>query len=419
MSKSNSMHDPKSSLLSMFQQAVTVAQPAVCVPKFLPQAPPGRTFVVGAGKASAAMAQAVERHWEGALSGLVITRYGFGVPCEQIEIVEASHPIPDKAGATATERILEIAAAATEEDLLLVLISGGGSALMTLPAEGLTLAEKQQSNEALLASGAPIEAMNCIRKHLSKIKGGRLAAAAGDTTVHTLVISDVVGDDPATIASGPTVPDPTTYADARHYVEEFEIALPDAAIDCLQAEHDESPKLGHPAFAKATTEIVAAPSASLKEAAELAENEGYRVISLGDAVEGEAREVGRAHANLALDVDPGTVILSGGELTVTLDRKGRGGPNAEYALALAEALGSGRPIYALAADTDGIDGSEDNAGAIVDPDTLLRAHKTGLDPANFLANHNSYEFFAALDDLVMTGPTQTNVNDFRAILVAG
>lgn len=413
------MDDPRSSLLSLFRRAVNVAQPSACVPKFLPEKPPGRTWVVGAGKASAAMAQAVERNWDGPLSGLVVTRYGFEVPCEHIEIVGASHPVPDEAGVRAAEQILNIAAEASEDDLLLVLISGGGSALMSLPAEGLTLADKQRANEALLASGAPIEAMNCVRKHLSGIKGGRLAAAAGGARIHTLMISDVVGDDPATIASGPTVPDPSTYADARRYVEEFEISLPESAIQCLQAENDESPKPGHPAFARAATKIVAAPSVSLRAAAEMAAAEGYKVISLGDAVEGEAREVGRQHAEMALGAEPGTVILSGGELTVTHGGTGRGGPNAEYALALAEALGGGRPVYALAADTDGIDGSEDNAGAIIGPDTLRRAEKSGLDPARFLDGHNSYEFFAALDDLVMTGPTQTNVNDFRAILVAG
>ena len=365
------------------------------------------------------MARAVERNWSGAISGLVVTRYGFEADCDQIEIAGASHPVPDQAGLAAAGRIVEIAGRAGPDDLLLVLISGGGSALLTLPADGLTLADKQAVNGALLNSGAPIEAMNCIRKHLSKIKGGRLAAASGGAPVHTMVISDVVGDDLSTIASGPTVPDPTTYADARAYVERYQIKLPAASIKILEDEADETPKPGDPVFDHVETTIVASPSASIEAAAASARAAGYNVISLGDRIEGEAREVGREHAQMALKAEAGTVILSGGELTVTLDKRGRGGPNAEYALALADALGGERVVYALSADTDGIDGSEDNAGALVGPDTLVRAQRTGMNPARYLRDHNSYDFFAGLGDLVMTGPTRTNVNDFRAILVAG
>ncbi len=413
------MADPRSILLNLFHRAVEVAQPAACVPANLPEPPTGRTYVVGAGKASAAMARAVERNWSGAISGLVVTRYGFEADCDQIEIACASHPVPDRAGLAAARRIIEIAGQAGPDDLLLVLISGGGSALLTLPADGLTLADKQAVNGALLNSGAPIEAMNCIRKHLSKIKGGRLAAASGGAPVHTMVISDVVGDDLSTIASGPTVPDPTTYADARAHVERYDIKLPAASIKILEEEADETPKPGDPVFDRAETRIIAAPSASIEAAAALARAAGYDVISLGDRIEGEAREVGREHAQMALGAEAGTIILSGGELTVTLDKRGRGGPNAEYALALAEALGGERPVHALAADTDGIDGSEDNAGALVGPDTLVRAGRKGMNPARYLRDHNSYDFFAGLDDLVMTGPTRTNVNDFRAILVDG
>lgn len=412
------MNNPRALLRKMFEKAIEVAQPALCVPQHLPNPPKGKTYVVGAGKASAAMAQAVDGAWSGQISGLVIVRHGANVSCDRIKVIGAAHPVPDAAGVMGTQKIMEIASKCTPDDLLLVLISGGGSALLTYPADGLTLEDKRAVNQALLASGAPIDAMNCIRKHLSKVKGGRLAAAANGAHICTLAISDVVGNDPAVIASGPTSPDPTTYTDAQAYIEKYGIVLPAPAVDCLQAARDETPKPGDRAFDSAETQIIAAPAASLDAAKLVAEQAGYSVISLGDSVEGEARVVGQTHAKIALQSDPGSIILSGGELTVTLDQNGRGGPNAEYALSLATALNNERAIFALAADTDGIDGSEENAGVLVDPDTLRRAEKFSLDPTLHLEAHNSYEFFAALGDLVVTGPTQTNVNDFRAILIA-
>jgi len=406
-------------LRQLFDAAVAAANPKLCLPPHLPPRPKGRIIVVGAGKASAAMAAAVEAHWGEGLEGLVITRYGHGMPTKAIEIVEAAHPVPDAAGQKAAARIAGLVEGLTPDDFVLCLISGGGSALLAAPAPGLTLADKQDLNRQLLACGAPIGEMNCVRKHLSALKGGRLAARAHPARVLSLVISDVPGDDPATVASGPTVADPTTVADARAIIAKYGLKLP-AHIDAfLSTAEAETPKPGDARLKRAETRIVAAPALSLAAAARVAEQAGYRVIDLGDRVEGEAREVGRAHAGLALKTEGPAVILSGGETTVTLKGGGRGGRNSEYALALAIALNGAPGISGVACDTDGIDGSEDNAGAMVLPDTLARAKSLGLNAAALLADNDAYGFFSAIGDLVVTGPTLTNVNDFRAIAVEG
>jgi len=404
-------------LRQLFDAAVAAADPKLCVPPHLPPRPGGRIIVVGAGKASAAMAAAVEAHWGEELEGLIITRYGHGVPCKSIEIVEAAHPVPDAAGQKAAARIAGMVEGLTPDDFVLCLISGGGSALLAAPSPGLTLADKQELNRQLLACGAPIGEMNCVRKHLSALKGGRLAARAHPARVLSLVISDVPGDDPSTVASGPTVADPTTVADARAIIAKYDLKLPAHIEAFLATPEAETTKPGDPRLAGAETRIVAAPALSLGAAARAAEGAGYRVIDLGDRVEGEAREVGRIHAGLALKTKGPAVILSGGETTVTLRGKGRGGRNSEYALALAIALNGAAAISAIACDTDGIDGSEDNAGAMILPDTLARAKSRGLNAAARLADNDAYGFFSALGDLVVTGPTLTNVNDFRAIVV--
>ena len=416
--------EPRAFLRRLFQAALDAADPALVVPPHLPRPPRGRTVVLGAGKASAAMAAAVEANWPAGrlddLSGLVVTRYGHGTDCRRIEIVEAAHPVPDPAGLRAAERVLELARDAGPEDLVLCLISGGGSALLSLPAPGLTLADKQGVSHALLRCGATISEMNCLRKHLSAIKGGRLAAAAAPARVLTLLISDVPGDDPATIASGPTVPDPTSFAEARAVLERYGITPPDAVRRHLEAAEDESPKPGDPRLAGAETVMVARPAGSLDAAAEAARAAGAEVRILGDDLEGEARDLGRQQAEEALGllpVDRPLVLLSGGETTVTMTGKGRGGRNAEYLLGLTLAAAGNPRLHAIACDTDGIDGSEDNAGALSGPDSLRRARDLGFDPEACLAGHDSYGFFQALGDLVVTGATLTNVNDFRAILL--
>ncbi len=420
--KSNSA--PSATLRAMFDAAVAAALPSVIVPQHLPPLPKGRTIVIGAGKASAAMAKAVEDNWQGPLEGLVVTRYGHAVHCDKIEIVEASHPVPDAAGEAAARRILEKVQGLTEDDLVIALISGGGSALMALPAEGLTLADKQALNKALLASGASIDEMNCVRKHLSAIKGGRLAAAAYPATVVSLLISDVPGDDPSVIASGPTVPDRTTFADALAIVRKYKIEEPRAAIEHLERGVGESIKPGDAKLSRASLKMVATPQMSLEAAAEVARQAGLTPVILGDAIEGEAREVARVMAGIARQVvqydQPAKkpcVLLSGGETTVTVRGKGRGGRNAEFLLALTVALDGLKGVHALAADTDGIDGSEDNAGAIALDDILSRAADKGVSAKLKLADNDGYGFFSALDSLVTTGPTLTNVNDFRAILI--
>jgi len=409
-------------LRALLDAAIDAALPAKVVPPNLPPPPKGRTIVLGAGKASAAMAKAVEDNWPGDLEGLVATRYGHAVDCRHIAIVEAGHPVPDAQGEEAARRILELAAGAAADDLVLCLFSGGGSALLSLPAEGLTLADKQAVNRALLASGADIGEINTVRKHLSAIKGGRLAVAAWPAPVVTLAISDVPGDDPAVIASGPTVADPSTFAEARAVLARYDIAPPAPIARHLAAAKEETPKPGDERLEHSRTTVVAAPQASLAAAASLARSTGVAPMILSDTIEGEAREVGRSMATEALATQQGAggmpaVLISGGETTVTVTGSGRGGRNAEFLAGLALGLAGTPGIYALAADTDGIDGSEDNAGAIVTADTLARAAAVGLDPVALLADNNCYSLFAALGDLVMTGPTLTNVNDFRAILV--
>ena len=410
--------DPGALLRRLLDAALVSAQPAQCVPPHLPEPPAGRTVVVGAGKAAATTAQAVEEHWAGPLEGLVVTRYGHRVPTERIEVVEAAHPVPDAGGREAAARILSLVEDLGADDLALCLISGGGSALLTLPAPGIELGDKQAVTGALLRSGAAIGEINCVRKHLSAIKGGRLGAACHPARVVSLLISDVPGDDPAVIGSGPTVPDPTTFADARAVLQKYGITEPAAVIQHLERRAEETPKDGDLRLAGAETRIVATPAMALAAAAEAAREAGYEPVILGDALEGEARALAREHAGLARDAAPGTVLLSGGEATVTVTGAGRGGPNAEYALALALALDGAPGIFATACDTDGIDGTEDNAGALVTPDTLARAREACEDAAARLAANDAYGFFAGLGDLVMTGPTLTNVNDFRAILVS-
>jgi hydroxypyruvate reductase len=418
------MNDPKQFLRRLFTAAVAAADPAKVLPPFLPRGHSGRTLVLGCGKASAAMAAAVEQAWNGPLEGLVVTRYGHAVPCRQIEIAEASHPVPDEAGMQAAARILKLAEGAREGDLVLALVSGGGSALLTLPAAGLTLADKQNVNRALLSCGAAIGEMNCLRKHLSAIKGGRLAAAAHPAKVVTLVISDVPGDDPATISSGPTVPDPTTSAQALEILDRHGIDAGPAVRRHLASQDSETPKPGDQRLAGSELHLIARPQASLEAAAALAREAGVTPVILGDALEGEARELGKAMAGIALQVrrhgQPAkapAVLLSGGETTVTLKGKGRGGRNAEFLLGLALALDGAAGLWGLAADTDGIDGSQDNAGALCGPDSLTRARAAGRDPRADLANNDAWGFFDALGDLLVTGPTRTNVNDFRAVLV--
>ncbi len=420
--------DPTTLLRALFEAALGAADPKLAVPPHLPpqgsSLPKGRTLVIGAGKAAATMAQAVEESWNGPLEGLVVTRYGHAVPCQNIEVVEAAHPVPDEAGRAAAERILNMVQGLSPDDLVICLISGGGSALLALPAPGLTLAHKQEVNRALLRSGAGITQMNCVRKHLSAIKGGRLAAAAAPARVVTLIISDVPGDDPASIASGPTVPDPTSFADARAILARYGIEPPAPMRAHLETAAEETPKPGDARLARAETRLIARPQDALEAAATRARAAGVAPVILGDAIEGEAREVARVMAAIARQVarhgQPAAapcVLLSGGETTVTVTGQGRGGRNAEFLLGLAIALDGAPGIFALACDTDGIDGSEDNAGAILGPDSLARAEAAGLDAKARLADNDGYGFFAALGDLVVTGPTLTNVNDFRAILV--
>ena len=411
-------------LLDMFQAAVNAAAPALCVPAHLPPRPKGRTVVVGAGKAAASMAGAVEAHWNGPIEGLVVTRYGHGVPCKHIEVVEASHPVPDRAGLKAARRILDKVSGLTADDLVLVLISGGGSALLALPVDDITLADKQAINRALLKCGAHIAEINTVRKHLSAIKGGRLAVTAAPARVVTLAISDVPGDDLSIIASGPTVPDVSTRTDALAVLTKYGIEIPATIAVHLNDEVSETPKPGDPRFANVTNSLVATPQKSLEAAARVVRDAGLPSVILGNAIEGEAREVGIVHAGIARQcgdwgqpLEIPCVLISGGETTVTVRGNGRGGRNAEFLLSLGIATDGRNGIWALAADTDGIDGSEDNAGAILTPDMLQRARFADIDVKTRLADNDAYSVFAALNDLVMTGPTLTNVNDFRAILV--
>ena len=412
-------------LRRMFDAAIASAQPAICIPPHLPPPPKGRLIVIGAGKASAAMAQTVERHWPGELSGLVVTRYGYAVPCERLEIVEAAHPVPDAAGMHAAERMLKLVSNLSEDDLVLCLISGGGSALLPLPAPGLTLAMKQEVSKALLKSGATISEMNCVRRHLSAIKGGRLGAACHPAAVVTLLISDVPGDRPIDIASGPTVADPTTSADALGIVRRYGIELLPAVRELLESGRGESVKPGDPRLARATARTIATPQMALEAAAKVGREAGYAVHILGDAIEGEARDVGKVLAAITQQVvqhgqpfQAPCILLSGGETTVTVRGGGRGGRNVEFLLSLAIALDGQPGVYGLAGDTDGVDGQEEIAGARFSPDTLARAWEQGFSPKDVLSANDAHTFFTALGDSVVTGPTLTNVNDFRAILIA-
>lgn len=417
----------RATLTKLFEAAVASADPRVVLARHLPERPKGRVVVVGAGKSAAVMSAAVEAAWPDVpLSGVVVTRYGHGYPTARIEVLEASHPVPDAAGAAAARRILDAVTGLTRDDLVLFLVSGGGSALTTLPAPGLTLDELMAVNRALLASGATIGEMNCIRRHLSAFSGGRLALAAAPAGVVTLAISDVPGDDPAVIASGPTVPDPTSFADARALVAHYGMELPPAVVAHLARAEGETPKPGDPRLAGAEYRFIATPMLALRAAAEAARGMGIAPVILGDALEGEAREVGKVIAGIALsarthDQPAGApcVLLSGGETTVTIGREGggRGGRNAECLLGCTVALAGAPGIWALMGDTDGIDGSEANAGALAAPDTLSRAVAAGLDPRAVLARHDSWGLFSALGDLLETGPTLTNVNDFRAVLI--
>jgi glycerate 2-kinase len=416
---------PRDLLRRMFEAAIASAQPELCLARHLPEPPRGRLIVIGAGKASAEMARVVEANWPGPLSGVVVTRYGYAAPCSRIEIIEAAHPTPDEMSVEAARRILATVANLTPDDLVLCLISGGGSALMCLPGEGLTLADKQAVNRALLASGATITEMNCLRRHLSAIKGGRLAAACHPARVLTLAISDVPGDHLIDIASGPTVGDPTTCADAMEIARRHGIDLPPTARALLETGRGESVKPGDPRLAGATTRLIATPFMALEAAAAVARQAGVTPVMLGDRAEGEAREVARAFAGIALGArdhaafGPGPcVLLSGGETTVTVRGDGRGGRNVEFLLSLAVALDGAAGIHALAGDTDGVDGAEDVAGAIIAPDTLPRARAMGHKARAFLDRNDAHTFFAALGDQVVTGPTRTNVNDFRAIFVS-
>ena len=414
---------PEECLTAVFAAALKAVDPLVVVPPFLPTPPQnGRTVVVGAGEAAARMAQAVEENWRGALQGLVVTRYGHGADCHQIEVVEAGHPVPDEAGADAARRILDLVSGLGPNDMVLCLISGGGSSLLTMPAPCVTLEEKRAINRALLLSGAPISEMNCVRRHLSAIKGGRLADACGGARIVTLVISDVPGDDPAVVASGPTIPDASTSAEAIAILDRYGIPVPEHVRTLLCDPYQRDVTISNPANRVA---IVASAQHALEAAANKAIDLGLTPLILSNRIEGEARDVATFHAAITRQIrDFGqpvagpALLLSGGETTVRVRGNGRGGRNVEFLLSLAVSLEGTSSTYALACDTDGIDGSEDNAGAILRPDTLARAQAMGLNAAEYLANNDAYSFFERLDDLIVTGPTRTNVNDFRAVLIA-
>ncbi len=421
--------NPRDLLLGSFRAALGAADPLAIVPRHLPAPPRGRTVVVGAGKAAASMGQAVEAHWpaQSPLEGIVITRYGHGLPLKRMRVVEAGHPVPDEQGEAAAREILALASSLGQDDLLLVLVSGGGSSLLSLPVPGVPMADLKKVTRDLLASGAPIQDMNTVRKHLSAIQGGRLALAT-QARVLALVISDVTGDDPTHIASGPTVPDPTTYADAIEILARFAVTPPATIAAHLERGASgaiaETPKPGDPAFARVDNRVIATARASLAAAAAHMQRYGVTPMVLGDSVTGESSEVAKVYAALAREtrlhnqpMKPPVALISGGETTVTLRKSGRGGRCSEFLLSLAVSLEGLEDTWALACDTDGIDGSEDNAGAILTPDALARARAAGLSPRKMLADNDSYGFFAALGDLVVTGPTRTNVNDYRIIMV--
>lgn len=419
----HSISSPREFLDSLFHAAVKAADPLTGIKAHLPEKPKGRTVVIGAGKGAAQMARALESLWDGPLEGVVVTRYGYGCETEHVEIIEASHPVPDAAGLAASKRLLDTVRDLTADDLVIALVCGGGSALLPSPPEGLTLDDEIALNEMLLASGAPISAMNVVRKHLSTIKGGRLAAATKARVV-SLIVSDIPGDNPAHVASGPTVPDRSTRHEALEIIAQYGLKLPQAAIDHLNSEKADAPLPDDPAFARNSHHIIASAGVSLEAAAALARASGIEAAILSDAIEGESRDVALVHAAIAKEVlgrnrpfAKPVVILSGGETTVTLRAKGgKGGRNGEFALAAALAL-DGHDIHLLAADTDGIDGSENNAGAFADGTTVRRLRAAGLDPRRLLDGNDSYTGFQAIGDLFETGPTGTNVNDFRAILI--
>jgi len=417
---------PPALLRQLFDAAVAAAQPALCLPAHLPPPPKGRTIIIGAGKASAAMARALEDHWAGPLEGLVVTRYGYEVPCQRVDIVQAAHPVPDAAGLAATQRILQTVQGLTTDDLVIALISGGGSSLLIAPSEGMTLADKQNVNKALLTSGATISEMNCVRRHLSAIKGGRLGAACYPAKLLTLLISDVPGDLPMDIASGPTVGDVTTCADALAIVQRYQIDLPVAARQLLEGGAGETVKPDDARLNKSSVRMITAPQIALQAAAQMAQAAGFTPYILGDSLEGEARDVAKVLGGMARQVvlhgqpfKTPCVLLSGGETTVTLKGQGRGGRNVAFLLALGVALAGTPGVYAIAGDTDGVDGLEEIAGAVLTPDTLERAWALGMNPRSFLDNNDAHTFFQTLGDSVITGPTLTNVNDFRAILLTG
>lgn len=416
--------EPKSFLVSIFDAAVAAADPERTIRDHLPAKPGGRTIVIGAGKGSAQMAAVFEKVWDGPIEGLVVTRYGYGAKCERIEIIEAAHPVPDAAGLEASRRLLERVQGLTSDDLVVALISGGGSALLPSPAAGLTLADEIAVNEALLASGAPIAAMNTIRKHVSTIKGGRLAAAAWPAKVVSLVVSDIPGDNPALVASGPTVPDTGSREDALASIAAYGMKLPDAVMEHINSAEADAPSPGDERFAGNEVHLIASAGVSLEAAAAEARRQGIEAVILSDSIEGEAREVGGVHAAIAREVatrnrpfSKPVLILSGGETTVTLRAKGKGGRNSEFLLAFAIGISGADNIHALAADTDGIDGSEDNAGAFADGSTVARMRAASVDAKAMLAGNNAWTAFNAVDDLFVPGPTGTNVNDLRAILI--
>ncbi len=416
--------DPKPFLTSLFDAAVASADPECTIREHLPPKPKGRTIVVGAGKGAAQMARALEKAWDGPLEGVVVTRYGYAVACERIEILQAAHPVPDEAGLAASGRLLEAVKGLSKDDLVIALISGGGSALLPAPAGGLTLADEIAVNKALLASGAPISAMNTLRKHISAIKGGRLAASAYPAKVISLIVSDIPGDNPAFVASGPTVPDDSRRDDALAIVKTYRLDLPDAVMAHLNSAAADAPMPGDPRFARNEVHLIASAAVSLEAAAAEAKRQGVGAVILSDSIEGEAREVGGMHAAVAREValrdrpfQKPVVILSGGETTVTIRGKGKGGRNSEFLLAFALGIAGLQGIHALAADTDGIDGSEDNAGAFCDGSTVERMREAGINAKAMLAGNNAWTAFDAVDDLFAPGPTGTNVNDLRAILV--
>jgi len=416
--------EPRELLRRMFDAAIDSARPDRCLPAWLPEPPNGRTIVVGAGKASAAMARTLEAHWRGPLSGLVVTRYGHAVDCRHIEVVEAAHPVPDQAGMSAAQRMLHMVSGLNAHDLVIALVSGGGSALLPLPARGIALSDKQALSRELLRCGATIREINCVRRHLSAIKGGRLAAAAHPARVVTLLISDVAGDDPVDIASGPTVGDPSTCRDALDILARHAIAVSPVVRHHLESGAGETVKPDDPRLAHSESRLVATPMLALEAAATAARVCGVHPLILSDAIEGEAREVGTVLAALARHSSrhgqPAAapcVLLSGGETTVTVRNQGRGGRNVEFLLSLAVGLDGLQGVWALAGDTDGVDGTEATAGAIVTPDTLARARVREMRPLDFLDRNDAHSFFSALGDEIVTGPTLTNVNDFRAILV--